>query len=179
MPTAAAPRPPALPPSPPPDRAVGRRASRRDRVARLERPLLLTGLALVTAHLLDLALAGPATTVLGVLAIVAAPLLWAAAQPRVTRPTRVALGVAVGLLTAGFGAASHGLHTVLSGPAWTDVTGLGMIAGGLALVASGIAAALAPRRRPARPASAPAAPRTSQAGPPASPWSPWSCSPSS
>ena len=155
MPTAASPRPPALPPIQPPGGDERSRAWRRERAARLERPLLLTGLALVTAHLLDLALAGPDTSILGLLAILAVPVLWAVAQPRVVRPTRAALGVVFGLLTAGFGVVSHGLHTVLSGPAWTDVTGLGMIAGGLALVASGIAAALAPRRRPARPASAP------------------------
>ena len=135
-----------------PDRA---HRSRRKRAARLERPLLLAGLVLVTAHLLDLALSGPDTTVLGVVVIAAAPVLWAAAQPRVTRPTRAALGVVSGLLTAGFGVVSHGLHTVLAGPAWTDVTGLGMIAGGLALVASGLAAALAPRRRREPAASAP------------------------
>ena len=43
------------------------------RFARLERPLLAGGLALVALHLLDLAISGPATTVLGVLGIVAVP----------------------------------------------------------------------------------------------------------
>ena len=42
------------------------------RVARAERPLLLAGLALVTAHLLDLAFSGPDTSVLGVAVIVTA-----------------------------------------------------------------------------------------------------------
>ena len=34
----------------------------RERVARAERPLLLAGLALVVAHLLDLAFSGPDTS---------------------------------------------------------------------------------------------------------------------
>src|SRR5688500_3631706 len=58
----------------------------RERLAALERPLLLAGLALVALHLLDLAFSGPATSRLGVLAILAAPVAWALAQPHVTRP---------------------------------------------------------------------------------------------
>jgi hypothetical protein len=122
----------------------------RHRVARLERPLLLAGLALVAAHLLDLAFSGPATTVIGVAAIVALPAAWAYAQPRVTRPTRIALAVAVGLLAIGFGTASHVLHVVNSGPDWRDVTGVGYVIGGILLVASSIATAAAPRRAPRR-----------------------------
>ena len=57
------------------------------RAARAERPLLLAGLALVTAHLLDLALSGPDTSALGVAVIVALAAAWALAQPHVTRPT--------------------------------------------------------------------------------------------
>jgi alpha-beta hydrolase superfamily lysophospholipase len=123
-------------------------------IARLERPLLLAGLALVTAHLLDLALSGPDTSVLGILVIVAVPLAWALAQPRVTRPTRLALGVVIGLVVIGFGVASHGLHVVNSGPDWRDVTGVGYVIGGLLLVAAGLAAIAAPRRSDARPAPA-------------------------
>jgi pimeloyl-ACP methyl ester carboxylesterase len=41
---------------------------------------------------------------------------------------------------------------VNSGPDWTDVTGVGMIAGGLLLVAAGLTAIAAPRRPPRRPA---------------------------
>ena len=67
----------------------------RQRIARLERPLLLAGLALFTAHLLDLSVSGPATTVLGVLVILALPAAWAFVQLRVTRPTRMALRVVV------------------------------------------------------------------------------------
>ena len=119
-------------------------------IARLERPLLLAGLALVTAHLLDLALSGPDTSVLGILVIVAVPLAWAVAQPHVTRPTRVALGVVIGLVAIGFGVASHGLHVVNSGPDWRDVTGVGYVIGGLLLVAAGLAAIAAPRRAGAR-----------------------------
>jgi len=130
------------------DRTTARNA--RERVAALERPLLLAGLALVTAHLLDLALSGPATTVLGVLAIVAVPVAWALAQPRVTRPTRVVLGLMIGLVAIGFGVASHGLHVVNSGPDWRDVTGVGYVVGGLLLVASALAAAVAPGRPPRR-----------------------------
>ena len=91
---------------------------------------------------------------LGVLAIVAAPLAWFAAQTRVTRPTRLALGVVVGLLAIGFGVVSHGLHAVNSGLDRYDLTGLGMIAGGLLLVASGLTAVAAARRAPRRPAVA-------------------------
>ena len=66
------------------------------RLARLERPLLLSGLALVAAHLLDLAFSGPATAWPGVVAIVALPLAWVAAQRRVSRATRAGLALAVG-----------------------------------------------------------------------------------
>ena len=122
----------------------------RERLAGLERPLLLAGLALVALHLLDLAFSGPATSLLGVLAIVAVPVAWALARPHVTRPTRLVLGVVIGLLSLGFGVISHGLHVVNSGPDWTDVTGVGMIAGGLLLIASGLTAIAAPRRAPRR-----------------------------
>jgi hypothetical protein len=118
--------------------------------APLERSLLLAGLALVTAHLLDLALSGPAPAPLGVLAIVALPVAWALAQPHVTRPTRFALGIAVGLLAIGFGTASHLLHVINSGPDWRDVTGVGFLLGGLLLTAAGITAWFTPRRTPSR-----------------------------
>jgi pimeloyl-ACP methyl ester carboxylesterase len=124
----------------------------RARLARLERPLLLAGLALVALHLLDLAFSGPDTSIVGVLGIAAVAAGWALAQPHVIRPTRVLLGIVIGLLTLGFGVVSHGLHVVNSGPDWTDVTGVGMIAGGLLLIASGLTAIAAPRRAPRRPA---------------------------
>ena len=133
------------------DRPIARPGGRRARVARLEGPLLLTGLALVAIHLLDLALSGADTTLPGVLAIVAIPLGWALARPRVTRPTRLVLGVVVGLLAFGFGTVSHGLHVVNSGPDLRDLTGVGMIFGGLTLAAAGLAAIAAPRRPPRRP----------------------------
>ncbi len=126
---------------------------RRARIARLERPLLAAGLALVALHLLDLTFSGSHTTVIGVLAILAAPLAWFVAQPRVTRPTRLSLGVVVGLLAIGFGVASHGLHVVNSGLDRYDLTGIGMIAGGLLLVAAGLTAVAAPRRAPRRAAA--------------------------
>jgi uncharacterized protein len=138
--TLTAPRPAAAPPL--------RRS--RARLARLERPLLLAGLALIALHLLDLAFSGPATTGLGVLGIVAVPAGWVLAQPRLARPTRMLLGIVIGLLSFGFAVASHVLHVVNNGPSWTDVTGVGMAIGGLLLVASGIAATAAPRR-PHRP----------------------------
>ena len=128
-------------------------ARTRARIAHLERPLLAAGLALVLLHLLDLAFSGSHTSVLSVLIIVAAPLAWLAAQPRVARPTRAALGVVVGLFSAGFGIASHGLHAVNSGFDRYDITGIGMIAGGLLLVAAGLIALAAPRRAPRRPAA--------------------------
>jgi uncharacterized protein len=123
---------------------------KRERVARAERPLLLTGLALVVAHLLDLAFSGPDTSTLGVAVILATAAAWTLAQPHVTRPTRLALGLVVGLVAIGFGVVSHGLHVVNSGPDWRDVTGVGYILGGLLLVAAGIAATAAPRRAPRR-----------------------------
>ena len=123
----------------------------RERTARLERPLLLAGLALVTAHLLDLALSGPDTSPLGVLAILALPAAYAWAQPRLTRPTRIGLGVVIGLVAVGFGVVSHGLHVVNSGPDWRDVTGVGYILGGLLLMVAGVTATAAPRRAPRRP----------------------------
>ena len=58
----------------------------RGRVAHAERPLLLAGLVLVAAHLLDLAFSGPDTSALGVAVIVALAVAWALAQPHVTRP---------------------------------------------------------------------------------------------
>ena len=66
------------------------------------------------------------------------------------RPTRLALGVVVGLLAIGFGVVSHGLHAVNSGLDRYDLTGIGMIAGGLLLVAAGVTAVAAPRRAPRR-----------------------------
>jgi pimeloyl-ACP methyl ester carboxylesterase len=130
-------------PAPPRTRRGGRR----------ERPLLAAGLALVTVHLLDLAISGPDTSWLGVLAIVAVPAGWYAASPRLLRPTRIGLAVAVGLLSIGFGVTSHGLHVVNSGLDTRDVTGLGLIAGGLLLVASAVSALAGvarPRFRPVR-----------------------------
>jgi uncharacterized protein len=124
----------------------------RERLAGLERPLLLAGLALVALHLLDLAFSGSDTSLPGVLAIVAVAAAWALAQPHVTRPTRLVLGVVIGLASLGFGVISHGLHVVNSGPDWTDLTGGAMIAGGLLLVGAGFAAIAAPRRAPRRPA---------------------------
>jgi pimeloyl-ACP methyl ester carboxylesterase len=117
---------------------------------RFERPFLAAGLALITLHLLDLALSGPDTSAIAVVAIVAVPLAALWAQPRVTRATRFALGVTVGLVFAGFAIASHGLHAVLQGPDQYDITGLGAIAGGLLLIAGGVTALFAPGRRDQR-----------------------------
>jgi hypothetical protein len=86
--TATAPAPAAPPPA--------RRGGRRERIARLERPLLAGGLALVALHLLDVALSGAETAILGVLAIAGVPAAWLVLQPRLSRPTRAALGIAVG-----------------------------------------------------------------------------------
>ena len=87
---------------------------------------------------------------LGVAVILAVAAAWALAQPHVTRPTRLGLGVVAGLVAFGFGVISHGLHVVNSGPDWRDVTGVGYILGGLLLVAAGLAATAAPRRAPRR-----------------------------
>ena len=154
-----------------PVRAAQPPRARRDRFARLERPLLVAGLVLVTVHLLDLAFSGPDTTLLGVAVIVAVPLGWVLAQPRLIRATRVALGLSVGLIAVGFGVVSHGLHAVLLGPDWIDVSGLGFTVGGLLLLASAAAAALA-RRRPARPRARGRRARARSAGSPARCWWP-------
>jgi pimeloyl-ACP methyl ester carboxylesterase len=116
----------------------------RSRLARLERPLLVTGLALITVHLLDLALSGPDTLLVALLAIVAVPLALLLALPHATRATRFAVPALLGVLFTGFTAASDLLHAVLQGPAWTDVTGLGALIGGLLLIGAGIAALAAP-----------------------------------
>ena len=124
--------------------ASATRGGRLGRVARLERPLLAGGVALVAAHLLDLAISGPATAWWGVLAILALPAAWFALQPRLIRPTRFGLALVVGLLAIGFGVVSHGLHVVNSGPDWRDVTGVGLVLGGVLLVGSAVAALAAP-----------------------------------
>ena len=110
-------------------------------------PSLIAGLALVALHLLDLAFSGP-TRRCSVLAIVAVPAAWALAQPHVTRPTRLVLGVVVGLLTFGFGVVRTAFMLWL-GPDWADVTGVGMVVGGLLVAAAGLTAIVAPRRAPA------------------------------
>ena len=133
---------------PPPARRGG--GGRRERIGRLERILLLAGLALVALHLLDLAFSGPDTSILGVLGIVAAAGAWGYGQRHVTRPTRAGLGIVVGALALIFGTISHGFHVVNSGPDWTDVTGVGFAIGGALLIVSGLLAVAAPRRAPRR-----------------------------
>ena len=134
----------------------------------------MAGLTLVAAHLLDLTFSGPDTTIPGVLGIVAVAAGWAFAQPRLTRPTRVLLGIVVGLLSFGFGVISHGLHVVNSGPDLRDVTGVGMIIGGLLLIAAGLTALSPAAARPAGrgSAGAPPTPRVGSSAP-SSAWSPW------
>jgi pimeloyl-ACP methyl ester carboxylesterase len=126
-----------------PRRALAR-STFRTRFAALERPLIVAGLALVTVHLLDLALAGPATSALGVLGILAVPAAAVLLRPRVSRATRFALAVPLGLLFASAAAVAHGLHATLIGADWGDVTGIGAALGGLSLIAGGCAALAAP-----------------------------------
>jgi pimeloyl-ACP methyl ester carboxylesterase len=118
--------------------------------ATLERRLLVGGTALVTFHLLDLAFAGPQTSAVGVAAIVLLAVALVMAQPHVTRPTRFALGVTVGLLFAISGAVAHVLDVFTSGPRWTDLSGIAAAVGGLMLIGSGVAALAAPRPAPRR-----------------------------
>ena len=120
-------------------------------IARWERPLLAGGLALV-----DAAPARPrdlgarhgdprrARHRRGARRVAGRP-----AAPRSGRPASRSR-LFVGLLALGFGVVSHGLHVVNSGPDWRDLTGVGMALGGIALVASGLAALAAPRRPPRR-----------------------------
>ena len=124
-------------------------AAGRARIAALERPLLGAGLFLVSLHLLELALSGPETSALGLAAIVVVPALAVIAQPRLTRPTRFAILVALGLVVAVVGAGAHVLDLFTSGPRRPDLTGVGFAIGGVLLVAAG-AAALASRPAPRR-----------------------------
>jgi hypothetical protein len=119
----------------------------RPRLARLERPLLASGLALVALHLLDLVFSGPDTRLVAVLAIVAVPLAAMLAQPYVSRATRFGLGVVTGAVFAGFTGVADTLHAVLQGPALTDLSGIGATVGGLLLIAGGVAALTAPGAR--------------------------------
>ena len=128
--------------------ASASRKTWRQGFAALERPLLIAGVALVVAHLLDLALAGPQTSAVGVAAILAVAVAAVVAQPHVTRPTRFALGVALGLLFAVSGALAHVLDLFTSGPRWTDLSGIAATAGGLMLIVSGCAALAASPRPP-------------------------------
>ena len=126
-------------------------------LARLERPLLGAGLLLISLHLLDLALSGPASAPLAVALIVAVPAaLWIAA-PRASRLTRSALALITGLAITAMAAVSDTLHAVTAGPQWADVSGIGATAGGLLLATAGVAALAAPRKRPVRSTKARAA----------------------
>jgi hypothetical protein len=116
------------------------------RAAALERPLIVAGLSLVTAHLLDLALAGSATSVPGVLAILAVAAAAGFLHPRGSRATRVAVAVALGLLFAGAGGVAHVMHATSVGADWGDVTGVGAALGGLLLVVGGSAGLATPAR---------------------------------
>src|SRR4051812_16847363 len=97
----------------------------RPRLARLERPLLGAGLALIVLHLLDLVFSGPDTRLVAVLAIVAVPLAAMLAQPHVSRATRFGLGVVTGAVFTGFALVADTLHAVTQGPALTDLSGIG------------------------------------------------------
>jgi uncharacterized protein len=132
--------------------SVPRRAPARStfrlRFAALEQPLVVAGVALVTVHLVDLALAGPATSALGVLGILAVPTAAVLLRPRFSRATRFALAVPVGLLFAGAATVAHVLHVIFVGADWGDVTGVGAALGGVALIAGGCAALAAPAPLP-------------------------------
>jgi len=116
----------------------------RTRFAALEGPLIIAGAALVSTHLLDLALAGPATSAVGVVGIVAAATVAMLLRPLVSRATRFMLAVPLGLLFAGAAAVAHVLHAGSVGADWGDITGRGAAAGGVLLIAGGCAALAAP-----------------------------------
>ena len=106
----------------------------------------MAGLLLITSHLLELAFAGSATTVAGVIVIVAVPVAAVVLQPRVSRLTRFSLCLVAGLACVVLGGLAHVLDLFTSGPRWTDVTGVAFAAGGALVVASGCVAAAGMRR---------------------------------
>ena len=88
-------------PPPPRPRPPCRPAARRERIARLRAPVPVRGARGSSTPICSTSRCRvPPPRCLGVLAIVAVcPLAWALARSRVTRPTRLGLGVVVGLLS--------------------------------------------------------------------------------
>jgi pimeloyl-ACP methyl ester carboxylesterase len=115
------------------------RSLRPTRLGSIEQPVLLTALALITVHLVDLSGLSSLGSVLVVLGL---PAIVALTYPRLRRSGRVALALIPGLLTFGTGLVSAGFHTVNFGFEWSDLTGLGYAAGGLALVGLGLGVAI-------------------------------------
>jgi dienelactone hydrolase len=120
-------------------------SARRAQLARVERPAL-AGLILVMVHVVAVALAGPATSVAGIVALIAAAGAWFALQPRLSRPTRAALAFGFGFLMFAMAGLGDSVPFVTAGPRWDELSGVGATLGGLTLVVAGAAALATPRR---------------------------------
>jgi len=110
--------------------------------------LYAAGMSALTLHLLDTALRGPATSLLGIAVLVALAGLAIVVHPRLSRRTRVAWSGVLGLMTEGAVGSADGLRFFTAGPAWAELTGVVAAFGGLALVAAAIAAVRAPCEAP-------------------------------
>jgi pimeloyl-ACP methyl ester carboxylesterase len=115
---------------------------------RLERVLYRAGIGALTLHLLDTALRGPATSLVGLGVVCAPAALAVVLQPRLARRTRVAWSGVLGLMTTGMVGVADGLRWVTAGPGWGEATGVVAALGGLALLAAAVVAWRGPRAAP-------------------------------
>ena len=124
------------------------RTARRRPPASTEQRLYAAGVCALALHLLDTALRGPATSLTGVVALVALAGVAIAVQPRLARRTRVAFSGVLGLMTVGMVGVSDGVRFLTTGPGWGEATGAVAVLGGLALFAASAAALRGPREAP-------------------------------
>jgi pimeloyl-ACP methyl ester carboxylesterase len=83
-------------------------------------------------------------------AVVGAPIAAFALLPYLSRATRFALALAIGLLVTLIGGLSDTLRFITAGPAWSELSGVGFTVGGLLLLLAAAAALAARPRRPRR-----------------------------
>ena len=124
------------------------RTARRRPAGITEQRLYAAGICALALHLLDTALRGPATSLTGVVALVALAGVAIAVQPRLARRTRVAFSGVLGLMTVGMVGVSDGVRFLTSGPGWGQATGVVAAFGGLALVAAAAIGLRGPREAP-------------------------------